>query len=657
LLFGVGTMNRHLVTVWVAVFGAVTTACSGDVSELVGLSSDDAELRCDKNPSHPRCRPAVCGDSVCNGSESCSTCASDCGSCTSCGDGACNGGESCSTCASDCGACTSCGDGACNGGESCSTCASDCGACASCGDGACNGGETCSSCASDCGACQTPTSRGPQPTITCPAGAVNISPGQDIPSVVNAYPAGTAFCVLAGTHSPRSPIMLKPNQKLIGQYGAIIDGTNVSMTYDTTSTSIIRSWNCGAEDCSGGVVQNLVLRNLKTHQCIGILGPTSNNWTIDHNEVYGCKNGISVSMTSGTRITNNYVHHNVGDASAAAPADRGGGYGSYKGSNNLWENNEIAFNGPEQKMCGTTAVTFRGNYVHHNENDGIWYDGDNTQMLVEGNVVEDHAREGIFIEISAGGILRDNIVRRSGSSGIFVSTSRDLEIYRNTLEDNFRAIQYFLNCSAVGVLYEGSIGFDLSNNDSHDNIIKVGPTSGSIATDLALLGSCTSTQAAPYVNGQKNLVYRNNRYYTPTTSGAWWLWGNTGLKTWSQWQALGQDTGSTLALSSSYSGAPPPTSGGTDTTAPAVSISNPPESAVVSGTIAVVINASDNVGVVGVQLKVDGVNVGAEKLSAPFSISWNTTGWSNGNHVLQAVARDAAGNLATSTANTVTVSN
>ncbi|WP_437610293.1 DNRLRE domain-containing protein [Sorangium sp. So ce834] len=75
----------------------------------------------------------------------------------SCGNGVCGGGESCSTCAADCGACPPvCGDGVCGGGESCSTCSADCGTCAPvCGDGVCSAGaEDCSSCASDCGVCE-----------------------------------------------------------------------------------------------------------------------------------------------------------------------------------------------------------------------------------------------------------------------------------------------------------------------------------------------------------------------------------------------------------------------------------------------------------------------------------------------------------------------
>jgi hypothetical protein len=50
----------------------------------------------------------VCGDGTCGGTESCSTCAADCGSCSGnfCGNGSCNAGESCSNCSADCGGCT-----------------------------------------------------------------------------------------------------------------------------------------------------------------------------------------------------------------------------------------------------------------------------------------------------------------------------------------------------------------------------------------------------------------------------------------------------------------------------------------------------------------------------------------------------------------------
>ena len=94
-----------------------------------------------------------------------------------------------------------------------------------------------------------------------------------------------------------------------------------------------------------------------------------------------------------------------------------------------------------------------------------------------------------------------------------------------------------------------------------------------------------------------------------------------------------------------------------DTTAPTVSITAPANNATVLNTVTVSANASDNVGVAGVQFKVDGTNVGAEDTTAPYSISWNTTTVGNGTHALTAVARDAAGNTQTSTTVTVTVNN
>jgi hypothetical protein len=94
-----------------------------------------------------------------------------------------------------------------------------------------------------------------------------------------------------------------------------------------------------------------------------------------------------------------------------------------------------------------------------------------------------------------------------------------------------------------------------------------------------------------------------------------------------------------------------------DTQPPAVSISSPSSGSTVSNTITVMANASDNVGVAGVQFQMDGANLGAEDTTSPYSVNWDTTTTSNGAHILTAVARDAAGNQATSSQANVTVSN
>src|SRR6266446_1162371 len=83
-----------------------------------------------------------------------------------------------------------------------------------------------------------------------------------------------------------------------------------------------------------------------------------------------------------------------------------------------------------------------------------------------------------------------------------------------------------------------------------------------------------------------------------------------------------------------------------DTTLPTVFIPPPTAGATVAGTVSVAASASDNVGVVGVQFKLDGANLGAEVTTAPYSTAWDTSTASNGSHTLTAVARDAAGNTA-----------
>jgi hypothetical protein len=96
--------------------------------------------------------------------------------------------------------------------------------------------------------------------------------------------------------------------------------------------------------------------------------------------------------------------------------------------------------------------------------------------------------------------------------------------------------------------------------------------------------------------------------------------------------------------------------GGGDTTQPTISITAP-TGGTVSGSVAVSANASDNVGVVGVQFQLDGANIGAEDTSSPYTVTWNSTATANGSHTLTAIARDAAGNQRVSSAVTVNVSN
>jgi Big-like domain-containing protein len=82
-----------------------------------------------------------------------------------------------------------------------------------------------------------------------------------------------------------------------------------------------------------------------------------------------------------------------------------------------------------------------------------------------------------------------------------------------------------------------------------------------------------------------------------------------------------------------------------DVNAPAVNMTSPANQAVVSGNaVTVSATATDDVGVIGLQFKLDGNNLGVADADVPYAISWNTLEATNGPHAISVVATDAAGN-------------
>ena len=89
-----------------------------------------------------------------------------------------------------------------------------------------------------------------------------------------------------------------------------------------------------------------------------------------------------------------------------------------------------------------------------------------------------------------------------------------------------------------------------------------------------------------------------------------------------------------------------------DSTAPTIAILSPANGASVSGAVSVTVKAQDNVGVVRVELYVDGA-LSASSAAAPFTTAWSANRAKKGSHTLQTRAYDAAGNVGVSAAITV----
>jgi len=97
----------------------------------------------------------------------------------------------------------------------------------------------------------------------------------------------------------------------------------------------------------------------------------------------------------------------------------------------------------------------------------------------------------------------------------------------------------------------------------------------------------------------------------------------------------------------------------TQTSTPSVAMTAPAASSTVSGTVSVSASSSavSPASIAYVQFYLDGLALGSDVTSSPYSISWNTATASNATHTLYALATDNYSNTASSTSITVTVNN
>ncbi|WP_431478074.1 S8 family serine peptidase [Massilia eburnea] len=170
------------------------------------------------------------------------------------------------------------------------------------------------------------------------------------------------------------------------------------------------------------------------------------------------------------------------------------------------------------------------------------------------------------------------------------------------------------------------------------------PLAGSTVTGLVSIG----VNAADNVGVARVDLKVNGTVVASDSAGPYaFSWDSTGVANgMNNLVAIAYDAAGNVASSSTVSvnvanAAPAIVA---DTTAPALAIANP-TSGMVSGTVNVSLNASDNSGAAGINMSlyIDG-QLKASGIGASLSYSWNTRKIASGTHTVQAVAKDAAGN-------------
>lgn len=91
---------------------------------------------------------------------------------------------------------------------------------------------------------------------------------------------------------------------------------------------------------------------------------------------------------------------------------------------------------------GNKRITFRGCEAAYNEEaEGIWFDTDNEDIRLLGNICHDNGDCGIFFEINkAGGVIAGNLVYGNHGRGIYVSGSQNTWVVHNTVVGNDQGI-------------------------------------------------------------------------------------------------------------------------------------------------------------------------------------------------------------------------
>jgi parallel beta-helix repeat protein len=228
------------------------------------------------------------------------------------------------------------------------------------------------------------------------------------------------------------------------------------------------------------------------------------------------------------------------------------------GEGPLVEGNEISFNNTAgyhtanggcwaaggTKFAYSKHLLVRRNYVHDNYCVGLWTDIDNINTIYEENRIENNYAQGIFVEISYAGVIRNNTIKGNMGVGILFNSSSDQDVYGNTLEGN--GVGTPDNGVTVHPANRGDIVIiqqDRGSGRYGERLSKNIFVHGNTITIAAGVTGATRAQGNSSVFTQ-NVRFQDNHYIVPDLAGSWWVW-QKGPCNWSDWKSLGHDTAGT----------------------------------------------------------------------------------------------------------------
>lgn len=395
----------------------------------------------------------------------------------------------------------------------------------------------------------------PAPTPTPPVIGIAVLPGQSIQAAVDANPAGTTFILKAGTHVQQS-VKPKDNQTFRGEVGTILDGQNVA-------AYAFHGYN-GARWVPGVTIRNVTITRYKPPAQRGAITASADDttqmapsWVLDSVEVsYSGNMGIRVGARM--QVLRSNLHHNatinIGGVGRGILVD---------GTSSTFGNpgcvNDPGFESGGSKFVYTDSLIVRNSTFSDNCGVGLWLDIHNRDYALYGNTVARNYREGICIEVSWGGKVYNNTVTGNGwpvdarrpngwlwDAGIGVHATPDVEVYGNTLNENFHGIVIAQQKrDQTTDPYAPPGGFIAQNVYVHDNVIYQRTFGGPNGGDgSAGAGAADDSGNQTIFTGRNNRFVHNTYYLGSNPRPFAWMGG---FRTAAEWRAYGQDVTGTFA--------------------------------------------------------------------------------------------------------------
>jgi len=152
-------------------------------------------------------------------------------------------------------------------------------------------------------------------------------------------------------------------------------------------------------------------------------------WTIDSQDHYGwviTNNRIVDNEISGLRAGSKaIVRDNCFETNGRYGMSETRAFDQIITHNEFWKNG-TAWNDRvdrdqgdhgAMKIFASRTITMQENWVHENVGRGIWFDTNNSDVVIQRNTVENNAGHGIMYETSYNAIIEGNIVKRRSTIG------------------------------------------------------------------------------------------------------------------------------------------------------------------------------------------------------------------------------------------------